>query len=117
MNKENAVLTAVNQGSGLPVSNACCCGAGGETRIGVEPNKKSASGSSERVRSVTIVNAPEIVCGGCAASIRKAFSFTEGIFDVSVDVDKKLVTVEHDDRVSRDDIARILSRAGYSVTS
>lgn len=63
----------------------------------------------------TTVTAPEIVCGGCAGSIKKALGNVAGVADVEVDVATKKVTVKHDENVSREQIADALDRAGYSA--
>lgn len=63
----------------------------------------------------TTVTAPEIVCGGCAGSIKKALGNVNGISDVEVDVATKKVSVKHDSNVSREQIADALDRAGYSA--
>lgn len=58
---------------------------------------------------------PEIVCGGCAGSIKKALGNIAGVAEVEVDVAAKQVTVNHEERVSREQIIDALDRAGYSV--
>ncbi|HXG85718.1 MAG TPA: heavy metal-associated domain-containing protein [Pyrinomonadaceae bacterium] len=63
----------------------------------------------------TTVNAPEIVCGGCASSIKKALGNVAGVAEVDVDVATKNVTVKHGENVSRETIVDALDRAGYSV--
>ncbi len=63
----------------------------------------------------TTVTAPEIVCGGCANSIKKAFGEVEGVSDVEVNVANKQVTVNHSADVSREKIVDVLDRAGYSA--
>lgn len=63
----------------------------------------------------TTVTAPEIVCGGCANSIKKAFGEVEGVSDVEVNVANKKVTVNHSADVSREKIVDVLDRAGYSA--
>jgi len=65
----------------------------------------------------TTVTAPEIVCGGCANSIKKALGNVAGVAEVDVDVATKNVTVKHDSNVSREKIVDALDRAGYSVAS
>ena len=69
----------------------------------------------ETTSQTTTLNAPEIVCGGCAGSIKKALGKVSGVADVDVDVATKNVTVKHNQNVSRDDIVDALDRAGYSV--
>ena len=63
----------------------------------------------------TTLTAPEIVCGGCANSIKKALGAVSGVSEVAVDVETKKVTVNHDENVSRERIVDALDRAGYSV--
>ena len=65
----------------------------------------------------TTFTAPEIVCGGCASSIKKALGDVPGVSGVDVDVETKKVTVNHDASVSREKIAESLDRAGFSVAS
>lgn len=71
----------------------------------------------ENNNMVTTVTAPEIVCGGCASSIKKALGNVEGVSEVEVDVATKKVTVNHSGDVSRANIVDALDRAGYSVAS
>ena len=71
----------------------------------------------ENNNTVTTVTAPEIVCGGCASSIKKALGNVAGVSEVEVDVATKKVTVSHEEGVSRASIVDALDRAGYSVAS
>jgi copper chaperone len=73
------------------------------------------SGTSQTTNKITTVTAPEIVCGGCATSIKKALGNVAGVADVEVDVTSKKVTVQHDERVTREKIADTLDRAGFSA--
>ncbi|HQU82446.1 MAG TPA: heavy metal-associated domain-containing protein [Pyrinomonadaceae bacterium] len=66
-------------------------------------------------QKTTTVTALEIVCGGCASSIKKAFGSVEGVSNVEVDVPTKKVTVNHNTDVSREKIVDVLDRAGYSA--
>lgn len=65
----------------------------------------------------TVVTAPDIVCGGCAVSIKKALGNVEGVSDVEVEVATKRVTVNHDANVPRERIVDALDRAGFPVES
>ena len=56
----------------------------------------------ENNNKVTTVTAPEIVCGGCASSIKKALGNVEGVSEVEVDVATKKVTVNHSGDVYND---------------
>ena len=71
--------------------------------------------NSQNETKQTIVTAPDIVCGGCASSIKKALNNVEGVSEVEVDVATKKVTVNHSETVSRERIVDALDRAGYSV--
>ncbi len=56
---------------------------------------------------------PDIVCGGCAGGIKNALGKVQGIDKVEVDVDSKLVTVEHTEEISREKLANLLDDAGF----
>lgn len=71
----------------------------------------------EAANKTTEVTTPEIVCGGCASSIKKALGNVSGVSDVEVDVASKKVTVKHGENVSRENIVEALDRAGYFVAS
>ena len=61
----------------------------------------------------TKLTVPTIVCGGCASGIKKALDKVSGINKVEVDVNSKIVTVEHDAQVSREKLADVLDDAGF----
>ncbi|CAN5332409.1 hypothetical protein BH10ACI1_BH10ACI1_29240 [soil metagenome] len=63
----------------------------------------------------TTITAPEIVCGGCANSIKKALGNVAGVSEVTVDVAIKQVKIEHSENVSREEIVNALDRAGFSA--
>jgi copper chaperone len=63
----------------------------------------------------TTLKAPDIVCGGCAGSIKNALGKIEGIKQIEVDVDTKNVSIEHDDNVSREKLEAILDDIGFPV--
>lgn len=69
----------------------------------------------ENQTNTTKVTAPDIVCGGCASAIRKAFGQIEGVSNVDVDVETKAVTIAHDEKVSREEIIATLDKAGFSA--
>lgn len=72
---------------------------------------------NEMTNKITSVTAPEIVCGGCAVSIKKALENVAGVSEVEVDITSKKVTVNHNENVSRETIANALDRAGFSIAS
>ncbi len=69
-----------------------------------------------QTNTTTKVTAPDIVCGGCAASIKKALGNVEGVREVDVDVETKAVTVEHAAEISREKIIDTLDRAGFPAS-
>lgn len=94
----------------LTTKSSCgCCG--DIQTINIERVKKM----NETTNKTTTVTAPEIVCGGCAGSIKKALGNVAGVKEVEVDVPTKKVSVGHDETVSRENIVDALDRAGYSV--
>ncbi|MBA4125091.1 MAG: heavy-metal-associated domain-containing protein [Acidobacteria bacterium] len=71
--------------------------------------------TNKTTNKTTTVTAPDIVCGGCASSIKKALGNLSGVAQVDVDVATKTVKVEHSEAASRDEIIAALDRAGFSV--
>lgn len=66
---------------------------------------------SEKVLAV-----PEVHCGHCVSSIEGAVSALEGVKQVSVDLDRKDVTVNFDDSaVALDQIISAIQEQGYEV--
>ena len=63
----------------------------------------------------TKLSAPSIVCGGCASGIKKALDKISGIEKVEVDVATKIVTVEHNEEVTREKLAYVLDDAGFTA--
>ena len=61
----------------------------------------------------TTFSIPSIVCGGCAGGIKKALDKVSGISLVEVDVNTKVVTIEHDEKVTRQTLAEVLDGAGF----
>ena len=70
------------------------------------------------MNTTTTLTAPDIVCGGCANAIRKAVGAVPGVSTVAVDVDTKIVTVDHDAQSApRDAIVSALDTAGFPVAA
>ncbi len=62
----------------------------------------------------TVFTAPDIECGGCAASIKKALGQENGVQAVTVDVADKTVAVTFDSsQSSRAEIADALTSLGF----
>jgi copper chaperone len=67
--------------------------------------------------TTTKLLAPDIMCDGCAASIRKILTPVEGISEVTIDVAAKTVTVTHDiDLASIPAIQTRLDHAGFPAS-
>ena len=62
----------------------------------------------------TTFSAPDIECGGCANAIKKALGRVDGVSDIAVDVDRKLVTVVGD--APADTVLATLDKAGFPAT-
>lgn len=62
----------------------------------------------------TTLIAPDIECGGCAASIEKALARQDGVQSLAVDIGRKAVTVGFDDgKTSRAQIVETLTDIGF----
>ena len=67
--------------------------------------------------NTTTLSAPDIMCDGCAQSIKRALSRDNGVSDVQVDVTNKLVTVMHDaNSVPVSHVVDALDKAGFPAT-
>ncbi len=113
---ESATIENAEFGKNISKSSCGCCG-GDEQKINITRGKTMNEKTIETTNKTTTVTAPEIVCGGCASSIKKALGNVRGVSEVDVDVTSKKVTVKHGESVSRETIADALDRAGYSVAS
>ena len=56
---------------------------------------------------------PDITCGGCANSIKKALGNVPKVNEVEVNTNTKVVTVKHDENLTRNEIIEVLDRAGF----
>ena len=63
----------------------------------------------------TILKVPDIVCGGCADSIKNALGKMNGIEQIKVDVEEKTVAVEHGEQILRENLEAALDNIGFSV--
>ncbi len=61
----------------------------------------------------TELKVPDITCGGCANSIKKALSKVQQVNEVDVNINTKVVTVRHDENLTRNEIIEVLDRAGF----
>ncbi len=63
----------------------------------------------------TELKVPDITCGGCANSIKKALGDVQQVNEVDVNINTKVVTVKHDENLTRNEIIEVLDRAGFPV--
>jgi len=64
----------------------------------------------------TKLTVPEMSCDACRVTIEGALGGLPGVAAVSVDLDRKLVTVEHDDGATPvDRLAAAVEEQGYEV--
>lgn len=59
-------------------------------------------------------NVEKMMCGGCEANVKKALADVASVDSVEVDLEAKTVTVEGD--IDVNDIATVISEAGYPAT-
>ena len=75
----------------------------------------SVIASDSAVKTVTF-KCPEVNCAGCKAHITEALKVLDGIKNVNVNLDTKIVTVKYDDsKTSTDKIKAAIEDAGYSA--
>ena len=70
---------------------------------------------TQNTTKMTPVKTPDITCGGCAGSIKNALGKMEGIKNVEVDVATKMVSIEHGEQISREQITAKLDDIGFPV--
>jgi copper chaperone len=61
---------------------------------------------------------PDMSCDGCRATVEGALAGLPGVAAVNVDLERKLVAVEHDGhQASIDRLAEAVTEQGYEVTA
>ena len=66
----------------------------------------------------TTFSAPDIECGGCAASIQKALNGLSGLISLAVDIEAKTVTATHDpELLSVEALLTRLDHLGFPATT
>jgi copper chaperone len=60
---------------------------------------------------------PEMSCDACRATITGALDLLPGVASVTVDLEGKLVTVEHDDDLAPVDRPAAIEEQGYEVAA
>ena len=67
--------------------------------------------------SETRLRVPGMECGACEAAVTDALTAVPGVSTVSVDLDSKLVRVEHDrDRAAVTELKDAVEDTGFDVT-
>jgi copper ion binding protein len=67
--------------------------------------------------SETRLRVPDMSCEGCVATVGRALEALPGVAAVDVDLDAKLVRVEHDrDRTATAQLRSAVEDQGYDVT-
>ena len=60
---------------------------------------------------------PDVSCEHCVNAITNELTAIEGVHDVQVDLEAKIVTVQADAAVSDESIVAGLDEAGYDITA
>jgi copper chaperone len=65
---------------------------------------------------IPIFHTPDISCGHCVTTLKKALSPLPGVESVHVDIESQTVRVVHDpDRVGIDTLVRTMEEVGYPI--
>ncbi len=62
----------------------------------------------------TRIRVADATCGHCKQTVESAVGGVAGVTGADLDLDSKLLVVEHDDSTSADDLVGAISGAGYS---
>ena len=63
-----------------------------------------------------ILNVDGITCGHCVDTIKEAVEILDGIFSVDVDIEKKQVVVEFDEKMAKpEDLIDKIEEVGFKV--
>jgi copper chaperone CopZ len=93
------------------VRDAAECGCCAPAAAGADSTAREATSGPDTVT----LSVPDIVCEGCARSIRSAVGQVAGVSRVEVDVSAKTVSITHDRGTPRGAFVAALEGAGYSV--
>lgn len=58
-----------------------------------------------------------MTCGGCANSVKTAFSNIVGITQVAIDLDEKEAHIEADKDITKEDLVKALEDTSYTIQS
>ena len=63
-----------------------------------------------------IINVDGITCEHCVDTIREAVEILDGVFSVDVDIEKKQVVVEFDEKIAKaEDLIDKIEEVGFKV--
>jgi copper chaperone len=62
----------------------------------------------------TRIRVADATCGHCKQTVETAVGGVDGVTGADLDLDSKLLTVEHDDSTSSGDLVGAIAEAGYS---
>ena len=63
-----------------------------------------------------ILNVDGITCGHCVDTIKEAVEILDGVFSVDVDIEKKQVVVEFDEKMAKpEDLIDKIEEVGFEV--
>ena len=69
---------------------------------------------SERTQTYSV---PDVSCGHCVKAITDELTKVPGVGDVAVDLERKLVTVRHDERASDAALRAGIEEAGFDIAA
>ncbi len=61
----------------------------------------------------TVLIVPDMMCGHCEMTIRKALSALPGVGEITVDLTKKTVEIHHKDSVTSEELSEIVTGEGF----
>ena len=64
----------------------------------------------------TVLTVPDMSCGHCKTTVEDALSSINGVELARVDLDAKIVTVDHSDGLDEAALREAVVEAGYAVT-
>ena len=65
--------------------------------------------------ATTVLSVEGMMCGHCAARVEKALAAVKGVESVTVDLEKKTVSVVATARTSAEQMKKAITDAGYTV--
>lgn len=85
----------------------CACESQPEQACKISSEKEFCS------MKTTVLTVPDMMCGHCEMTVRKALSALDGVSDLSVDLQKKTVTVSHAAGISAEALLGAIAAEGF----